>query len=92
MIAFENFNQAQKILESDDYKSQIFNIIIDKLNVAINDDLDEVILFYYQEENVYHYITYKEYKKSLEKAINYFVSIEEYETCTKIKNIINILK
>lgn len=91
MIAFQNFKEATEILESDDKKSQIFTIIVSKIIDAIDKELNEIILFYYQDENIYHYITYNEYKQSLNKALNYFISVEEFEICAEIKNIIDKL-
>jgi hypothetical protein len=91
MIAFQNFKEATEILESEENKPQIFTIIVSKIINAIDKELNEIILFYYQDENIYHYITYNEYKQSLEKAINYFIAVEEFEMCAEIKNLIDII-
>jgi len=64
-----------------------YNSIID----AIRGGLDKVELFNVFNMSITIELDKTQYHLVLKKAIDYFISIEDYEECEKIKNLINKL-
>ena len=63
------------------------------LNIAegINDNLESVNVAEIKNHDVIISVPKSEWKPGLENAMNYYIEKEEYEECTKIKNLIERL-
>jgi protein-arginine kinase activator protein McsA len=64
------------------YSSKIIIENIDIIQAIIVSNSYDNIVFIIKKENV---------KNSLEKAMNYFLEIEEYEKCSEIRDLLNKL-
>ena len=76
-----------------DNKYIIFSELIRYAERLINDDVDmiQALLVSNLSDNVVFIIKRDEVHITLEKAMDYFLSIEEYEQCAKIRDILNKL-
>jgi hypothetical protein len=76
-------------------KDELYRIIIDHIMECIDGNTTEGETIAYiidENENEYDLAIYKKnWVEALSKANNYFISIEEYETCDLIKQMINII-
>jgi len=64
------------------------------LNIAdgINDNLESVNIAEIKNHDVIISVPKTEWKAGLENAMDYYIGKEEYEECTKIKNLIDKIK
>ena len=72
-------------------KPQVYKSLIDGVTEAIKTDKKEIKLC--EVKNLNHYITVekKDWKEGLKNALKYYENKEEYEECSKIKNLIDKL-
>lgn len=85
-------NQSlQPWLKSNKYI--IFSELIRYAERLLNDDKDMVqaILVSNLSDNVVFIVKRDELHITLEKAMDYFLSIEEYEQCSKVRDLLNKL-
>ena len=61
------------------------------LEEAIKNNKDKIRLCEVKNSNVYITVSKPEWKESLDSALEYYISTEEYEECSKIKNLIDKL-
>ena len=63
------------------------------LNIAegIEDDLESVNVAEIKHHNIVINVSKSEWKGGLEKAMEYYIEMEEYEECSKIKKLIKKL-
>ena len=63
------------------------------LNIAdgIEDNLESVNVAEIKNQGIIISVPKTEWKAGLEKALNYYIKTEEYEECSKIKNLIEKL-
>ena len=72
-------------------KHQVYKSLIDGVTEAIKTDKEQIKLCEVKNTNVFITVEKPEWKKSLDSALQYYVSKEEYEECSKIKKLINKL-
>ena len=72
-------------------KPQVYKSLIDGVTEAIKNDKKEVKLCEVKNSNIFITVEKQEWKNSLDSALEYYISTEEYEECSKIKNLINKL-
>ena len=72
-------------------KHQVYKSLIDGVTEAIKNDKKEVKLCEVKNSNIFITVGKQEWKNSLDSALEYYISTEEYEECSKIKNLINKL-
>ena len=72
-------------------KNKVYKSLIDGVTEAIKTNKKEIKLCEVKNSNTYITIEKPEWKKSLDSALEYYISIEEYEECSKIKNLIDKL-
>lgn len=88
---FSNEDDEKEFLKNK--KWLIHSLIIDAVKKAIDDDLENVVVFRIINP-VSNFIMTSELKKedwvgSLGKSLEYYESVEEYESCKEIKDLIN---
>lgn len=91
MIAFQNIKEATIILNDINHKEEIFKVITNIIYNAIDNSEKEVTIFFYNDEDLYHKVTREEYYFSLQKALDYYISIENYEDCIELDKYLKIL-
>ena len=72
-------------------KRQVYKSLIDGVTEAIKADKKEIKLCEVKNTNIFITVEKPEWKKSLDSALQYYIDIEEYEECSKIKNLIDKL-
>ena len=71
------------------YGTELFDTIYSTIHDAINNDLDECILFQAEKTPLICVVNEKDYGAILEYCLGYYVSLENYEVCCDIKNHID---
>ena len=77
--------------ETTTQKSQVYRSLVDGISEAIKIDSDKVKICEIHNTNTYVTVDKKDWKISLDRALNFYIDREEYEECSKIKSIINNL-
>ena len=72
-------------------KHQVYKSLIDGVTEAIKENKKEIKLCEVKHSGIYITDEKTEWKKSLDSALQYYISKEEYEQCSKIKNLIDKL-
>ena len=72
-------------------KHQVYKSLIDGVTDAIKENKKEIKLCEVKHSGIYITVEKTEWKKSLDSALQYYIDIEEYEECSKIKNLIDKL-
>ena len=72
-------------------KHKVYKSLVDGVTEAIKTDKKEIKLCEVKNSNLYITVDKPEWKKSLDSALQYYINKEEYEECSKIKNLIDKL-
>ena len=72
-------------------KHQVYKSLIDGVTEAIKTNKEIVKLCEVKNSNIYITVEKPEWKDSLDSALQYYVNTEEYEKCSKIKDLIDKL-
>ena len=72
-------------------KHQVYKSLIDGVTEAIKNDNREIKLCEVKNSGIFITVEKPEWKKSLDSALQYYIDIEEYEQCSKIKRLIDKL-
>ena len=84
IISLEDFEIKSK-------KRQVYKSLIQNISEGIEFNLDSVNIAEIKNHDVIISVPKTEWKPGLEKALNFYVEKEEYEVCSKIKELINKL-
>ena len=72
-------------------KQQVYKSLVDGVTEAIKTDKELIKLCEVKNSNTYITVEKPEWKSSLDSALQYYIDKEEYEQCSKIKNLIDKL-
>ena len=72
-------------------KHQVYKSLIDGVTEAIKTNKEEIKLCEVKNSGIFITVEKQKWKKSLVSALQYYVDIEEYEKCSKIKDLIDKL-
>ena len=72
-------------------KHQVYKSLIDGVSEAIKENREEIKLCEVKNSGIYITVEKPEWKKSLDSALQFYINTEEYEECSKIKNLIDKL-
>ena len=72
-------------------KHQVYKSLVDGVSEAIKTDKKEIKLSEVKNSGVFITVEKPEWKKSLDSALQFYIDTEEYEECSKIKNLIDKL-
>ena len=72
-------------------KHQVYKSLIDGVIEAIKSNKKEIKLCEVKNTNVYITVEKKSWKQSLDSALQFYIDTEEYEQCSKIKDLIDKL-
>ena len=72
-------------------KHQVYKSLIDGVSEAIKTNKKEIKLCEVKNSNLYITVEKPEWKKSLDSALQFYIDKEEYEECSKIKELIDRL-
>jgi hypothetical protein len=77
--------------ELNSKKHQVYKSLIDGVTEAIKSDKKEIKLCEVKNSNIYITVEKQKWKSSLDSALQFYINTEEYEKCSKIKNLIDKL-
>ena len=72
-------------------KHKVYKSLIDGVTEAIKNKKETIKLCEVKNSNIFITVEKPEWKKSLDSALQYYINTEEYEECSKIKNLIDKL-
>ena len=72
-------------------KHQVYKSLIDGVTEAIKSNKEEIKLCEVKNSGMFITVEKPEWKKSLDSALQYYIDVEEYEKCSKIKDLIDKL-
>tara|TARA_Y100001963_G_C6577930_1_gene351991 strand:- start:284 stop:553 length:270 start_codon:yes stop_codon:yes gene_type:complete len=72
-------------------KPQVYKSLIEGVSEAIKSDKEEIKLCEVKNSNIYITVEKPKWKSSLDSALQFYIDIEEYEECSKIKKLIDKL-
>ena len=84
IISIEDFETKSK-------KRLMMKSMIDRITEGVELNLDSVNIAEIKNQNLILSLPKSEWKPGLEKAIDFYVEKEEYEKCSKIKDLIDQL-
>ncbi len=85
IISLEDFEAKAK-------KPLIMKTLVSKIANGIDEDLESVNVAEIKNTDIILSIPKTEWKGGLENAMNYYIEKEEYEECSKIRNLIEKIK
>jgi len=84
IISLEDFKAKAK-------KPTMMRSLVSNIAEGIEDDLESVNIAEIKNHDIILSVSKDEWKGGLEKAMDYYIEKEEYEECSKIKNLIEKL-
>ena len=82
------------ILSPDDStfkKPQVYRSLVEGISEAIKNNTNKIKLCEVKNSNTYITVEKPEWRESLDSALQFYINEEEYEECSKIKNLIDKL-
>ena len=77
--------------ELNSKKPMVYKSLIDGVTEAIKTDKKEIKLCEVKNSGIFITVEKTEWKDSLDSALQYYIDTEEYEECSKIKDLIDKL-
>ena len=72
-------------------KRQVYKSLVEGVSEAIKENKEAINLCEVKNSGIVITVEKPEWKKSLDSALQYYEKVEEYEECSKIKNLIDKL-
>ena len=72
-------------------KTQVYKSLIEGVSEAIKNNKKEIKLCEVKNSNTYITVEKPKWRSSLDSALQFYIDKEEYEQCSKIKNLIDKL-
>ena len=72
-------------------KTQVYKSLIEGVTEAIKTDKKEIKLCEVKNSGIFITVEKESWKESLDSALQFYIDTEEYEQCSKIKDLINKL-
>ena len=72
-------------------KHKVYKSLIDGVTEAIKNKKETIKLCEVKNSGIFITVEKEEWKNSLDSALEYYISTEEYEECSKIKKLIDKL-
>ena len=85
IISLEDFEAKAK-------KPTMMKSLVSNIAEGIEDRLESVNIAEIKNHDLIISVPKSEWKSGLERAMEYYIKIEEYEQCSKIKNLIKKIK
>ena len=78
-------------IELNPKKCQVYKSLIEGVSEAIKTNKKEIELCEVKNSNIYITVEKTKWKSSLDSALQFYINKEEYEECSKIKDLIDKL-
>ena len=91
-VHLDSFEEMSDYLRSN--KESFFGLIIEGVKQCIEDgvELIDIIHFFVKDTKIVIQVKKDDWNTTLLLALEYFESVEDYEKCIEIKNLINNIK
>ena len=77
--------------ELNSKKTQVYKSLVEGVTEAIKTNKKEIKLCEVKNSNIYITVEKSKWKSSLDSALQFYINKEEYEECSKIKDLIDKL-
>lgn len=92
MMVFSNIVECKNFMKNDDNKLYIYNTVIEEIEDALLFNYKFFILFKSETENLKCVIFSDNWENILQKGLEYFEKVENYEKCIELHNLKIIVK
>lgn len=92
MLVFSSIKDGKEFVSNPENRKTVFLSLIEDIKDALIFDLDYIVVYRYDKENMHHFLYSTTWIKSLTKALEYFESTEEYEICIEVRDLISIIE
>lgn len=91
-VHLDSFEDMSDYLRSN--KESFFGLIIEGIKQCIGDGIEliDIIHFFVKDTKIVIQVKKDDWNTTLSLALEYFESVEDYEKCIEIKNLINNIK
>jgi len=91
MLVFSSISDGKEFISNPENKSIIYESLIEDIKDALIFDMNFITIYRYDKENIHHFLYQKNWINSLNKALEYYEFIENYEQCIEIRDLISVL-
>lgn len=91
MLVFSSINDGKEFISNPNNKDVIYESLIEDIKDALIFGLNFITIYRYEKENIHHFLYEEKWLDSLNKALEYHESNENYEYCIEIRDLINVL-
>lgn len=91
-VHLDSFEDMSNYLRSN--KESFFGLIIEGVKQCMGDGIEliDIIHFFVKDTKIVIQVKKDDWNTTLSLALEYFESVEDYEKCIEIKNLINNIK
>lgn len=90
-LVYQDKDDLLKLANSDEFVEFILLDCLDTIKKAVKEDLEKVELFNILNLSLIVELEKQNFKPVLERIIEHFVEIEDYDTCIEVQQIIKTL-
>lgn len=90
-LVYQDKDDLLKLANSDEFVEFILLDCLDTIKKAVKEDLEKVELFNILNLSLIVELEKQSFKPVLERIIEHFVEIEDYDTCIEVQQIIKTL-
>lgn len=90
-LVYQDKDDLLKLSKSEDFVEFILLDSLDTIKKAVDENLEKVELFNILNLSLIVELEKSNYKSVLERILQYFVEIEDYDTCIEVQQIVNKL-
>jgi hypothetical protein len=73
-------------------KHQVYKSLVEGVTEAVKNNKEEIKVCEIKNSGIFITVEKQEWKNSLDSALQYYINTEEYEQCSKIKNLLEKIK
>lgn len=90
-LVYQDKDDLLKLSQSEDFVEFILLDSLDTIKKAVDENLEKVELFNILNLSLIVELEKSNYKSVLERILQYFVEIEDYDVCIEVQQIVNKL-
>ena len=90
-LVYQDKDDLLKLSKSEDFVEFILLDSLDTIKKAVDENLEKVELFNILNLSLIVELEKNNYKSVLERILQYFVEIEDYDVCIEVQQIVNKL-
>jgi hypothetical protein len=92
MLVFDSISDGKNFILNFDNKSTVFRSLIEDIKDALIFDKTTIVIFTYEKDNFSHILSEDYWIYTLNKALEHFEYIEDYEECIEIRDLITVIE